>query len=487
MQLVILCREKDLKQFGPDKVFGPLVKDLKHLESVGLDVGNDLFIKGSLFCILGDNLGSHMVGGFVESFSGKHVCRYCLAERSEMLHESFAIRGEKRTQENYQESVQIVLSEGLNNHKGIKQSSIFNELQHFHVVSGLPPCIGHDLFEGILAYDMKLVTDYFVITKRWFTYDQLNKRLIGFPYTGYDALDKPCAVNPTSDRMPGHAVQNWVFIRLFSLFVGKYVADTEVRVWAFFLLIKKLVEIVCTQSFEVCQIAILNSVIEDYLHERKEIFNVQMRPKHHYLVHYPELILKFGPLIRLWTLRFESKHSYFKKCARKLQNYKSLAKTLSQKHQLLQALYNSGSLFPNEFEVEILLPFHPEMYSENIKAVLSGCGLTGSNSMKATKVCIRGITYKLGNTLVISQPTSYEMLVGCIQDIFVEGNTVYFLVHEILCTYIDAMDLYAYESSLDHDYDVQCLTLSQFADCYTVEIYFESGTSYISLKHSLSQ
>lgn len=54
-----------------------------------------------------------------------------------------------------------------------------------------------------------------------------------------------------------------------------------------------------------------------------------LKPKHHYLCHYPALILKFGPLIRLWTMRFESKHSYFKICARNLKNFKNLCLTLS--------------------------------------------------------------------------------------------------------------------------------------------------------------
>ena len=38
-----------------------------------------------------------------------------------------------------------------------------------------------------------------------------------------------------------------------------------------------------------------------------------LKPKHHFMRHYPAQILKFGPLIRVWMMRFESKHSYFKR------------------------------------------------------------------------------------------------------------------------------------------------------------------------------
>ncbi|CAN7977229.1 unnamed protein product, partial [Ixodes persulcatus] len=37
MQLVLLCREKDVKEFGQKRVFQPLINDLTHLESSGLE------------------------------------------------------------------------------------------------------------------------------------------------------------------------------------------------------------------------------------------------------------------------------------------------------------------------------------------------------------------------------------------------------------------------------------------------------------------
>ena len=30
-----------------------------------------------MICIAGDNLGSHMIGGFKQNFSASHICRYC--------------------------------------------------------------------------------------------------------------------------------------------------------------------------------------------------------------------------------------------------------------------------------------------------------------------------------------------------------------------------------------------------------------------------
>ena len=72
-------------------------------------------------------------------------------------------------------------------------------------------------------------------------------------------------------------------------------------------------------------------------------------PKHHYLSHYPWLITQFGPLIRVWTLRFESKHAYFKKVARQKQNFINISKTLCESHQMLQAyLHSTSKLFHSD-------------------------------------------------------------------------------------------------------------------------------------------
>lgn len=81
--LVLLCKEADLKHFGQDKLFHELIKDLKELETNEIQIGNKI-VKGTLFCITGDNLGSHGIGGFTENFSTvDHFCRYCTITLSE--------------------------------------------------------------------------------------------------------------------------------------------------------------------------------------------------------------------------------------------------------------------------------------------------------------------------------------------------------------------------------------------------------------------
>lgn len=140
MQLVLLCREEDFRFFGQEKIFSPLVADLKDIEKLGFETKDGSSLKGTLIAISGDNLGSHSIGGFTENFSkSKNFCRYCMIDRDTFKRHP-GILGPKRTFENYSESVEQ-LKGGQSIVNGIKFDSVFNNLTHFHVCSpGLPPC-----------------------------------------------------------------------------------------------------------------------------------------------------------------------------------------------------------------------------------------------------------------------------------------------------------------------------------------------------------
>ena len=70
----------------------------------------------------------------------------------------------------YNVDVQQCKCSGSNHVHGIKFSSPFNSLNFFHVCQpGMPPCIAHNLFEGIISYDVPLLIKH-LIHKRWFTW-----------------------------------------------------------------------------------------------------------------------------------------------------------------------------------------------------------------------------------------------------------------------------------------------------------------------------
>lgn len=110
--------------------------------------------------------------------------------------------------------------------------------------------------------------------------------------------------------------------------------------------LKVIVEVVLSSKFSEESFCYLESKIKDHQNLLTETFpNLSLRPKHHYINHYPHLIRCFGPLVSLWTMRFEAKHRYFKKVVHDTQNFKNVLLTLSMKHQQMMAYYLNGEDF----------------------------------------------------------------------------------------------------------------------------------------------
>lgn len=192
----MLCGEKDVKQFGYAQLFSEMLEDSNDLEENGI-CADFKTVKAALYWITGDNLRSHSIGGFKENFSrSNYFYRYCEITRSEFKNNDPNVCGPQRTPGAYDSTVNDLTSEDGEDDKGIKVNSVFNALKSFPVCQpGLPPRLGHDIFEVILSNDLVLYLKYFIKKKKWFTYKLLNRRITHFNYKGSDALTKPCTVN----------------------------------------------------------------------------------------------------------------------------------------------------------------------------------------------------------------------------------------------------------------------------------------------------
>ncbi|CAN7978987.1 unnamed protein product, partial [Ixodes persulcatus] len=127
------------------------------------------------------------------------------------------------------------------------------------------------------------------------------------------------------------------------------VRDEEDEVWQMYLCLKDIVTMLASPKLHVTQIAYLRVLIDDYLSRRVHLFpDIPLKPKHHYLRHYPDLCYEFGPLSHLSTLRFESKHSYFKRIIRSTQNFKNITYSMATKHEMLQSYCRAGQLYADE-------------------------------------------------------------------------------------------------------------------------------------------
>lgn len=146
-------------------------------------------------------------------------------------------------------------------------------LTYFHICQpGLPPCVGHDVFEGIVAYDLAIYIKYIVKVKKFFTRSQLNRRIRQFSYQGSDASSTPSEVVEKGVKIGVQATDSWSLLRLLPVIIGEKITDTDDPVWQLTVQLKELVELICASRICVSQVALLNVLIVEYLETRKEMF-----------------------------------------------------------------------------------------------------------------------------------------------------------------------------------------------------------------------
>lgn len=337
IQLVSLFFEKDQKNFGFNVLLKPLISDLKLLENDGIMIqGNN--IKGSLVAVVGDNLGSHQLGGFSENFrTNTFFCRYCY----ESDFDTNLIDGSNiQYRDNISHKSDTYIAEATNEtYKGVKAKSILNDLTYFQVCNpGLPPCIAHDIFEGVAQYDLMLIASKMLHDKKM-SFEFFNSKIHKLKF-----VDKSDNINlpeiKKSFKLTGNATQilHLLYILPFA-FLDSIGELQENECWQLLLILREITKLVMGFKLSVDQLAILQNHLHEYIYLRKKIFpTVPLKPKHHYILHYPYLIKQFGPLRHLWSLRFESKHGYFKKIIGHCRNFKNVLSLLTNKHQLLQTL-----------------------------------------------------------------------------------------------------------------------------------------------------
>lgn len=211
--------------------------------------------------------------------------------------------------------------------------------------------------------------------------------------------------------------------------------------------------------------------------------NVQLLPKHHYLEHHPALIRKFGPLVGLWTMRFEAKHSFFKHVIRHSNCFKNVPLSLAFKHQLMISYHMRASSFEkpvlemtsvSTVSVDVL----KDEIVENIKQKFPG-----TREVHLTKsVSTKGTSFKKG-MIIAHGSTSGLSDFGQIVHIFVIQERLFFMVKRLSGWYSEhhrAFELMACPTK-----DIDLIELSDLADDYPLAEYFVGSLRMVTLKRHI--
>lgn len=341
-----------LSNYDMDDILTPLIEDFKTLEN-GVEISDGLIVHGTLIAVIGDNLASHKLGGFKEGFTARHCCRYCTADlslvRTSTREDSLLLR----TIAEYDDQIKKLDSaknvskrKDLSTDFGINRGSILNTLKDFHVLTKLPPDLFHDIIEGCLLRHLQLLLiKYLLGKKKIMTLDEFNEKLMEFDY-GYTET-KPSIILlqhlKEGSKLQQTGMQIWYLGILLPFILGPKV-DEKDEYWENYMLLLEIMSLAFACEMSLSEIGYLQEKVDEYLTDFQILFNVHLTPKQHFLVHYPSLILKFGPLYNYITLRPEAKHQFFKNFMRQIRCLKNPALSMANQHQIYQTYIFGGPL-----------------------------------------------------------------------------------------------------------------------------------------------
>ncbi|KAJ8018351.1 hypothetical protein HOLleu_43701 [Holothuria leucospilota] len=336
--LAALFKSSDANEFGYDPVLRPLVDDLKELENTGIEIDCENFkgtIKVGLAQVVGDNLGINSLFGFAQGFTANFLCRKCKVHRDN-IRQNTRCQGVLRTKRNYNEDLEL---ENLPL-TGILCHCLLNELSSFHVVTNYAPDIMHDILEGICPLEMKLVLHY-LISNGNLDLGTLNGRITSYNYGFSYSSNKPCIYSWQSLLNPDgssgqNAAQMWALQRNIGVMIGDLIPENN-EYWELILLLWDLMDIIFSPAITPGECAFLETLISEHHELFLELFpDRHLKPKHHFILHYPRAALKIGPLIHYWAMRFEAKHTFFRRLSHIICNFKNITKSMAYRHQMYQ-------------------------------------------------------------------------------------------------------------------------------------------------------
>lgn len=464
--LLAVYKSDDVKTYGMDSVLQCIVEDLKDLEQNGFQVETEQFcgtVKVGVAQVCGDNLALNSLLGFSESFAANSVCRVCKIHKL-CLHTQTAENPDLlRNAVNYNQDLQI------NNpaETGLKRRCVLDELAFFSVVQNVTPDIMHDILEGVGPLEVKLVLSK-LIAEGHITLDTLNYRLTSFDYGFVDRCNKPSVLssqelkNP-STTMRQTAAQMWCLLRFLPLLIGDLIPHDN-KHWELLLLLLSCMEMIFSPSLTPDTTIYLRCLIQDHHTLFQELFpHLHLKPKHHFMVHYPSAFRKIGPLINFWSMRYEAKHSFFKRLSHVTCNFKNVTKTMTYRHQMMLCFQLlTGRLFKKETEIG---PGQNSVLQsvENVQDVTGGLEdfPLSSNVYVPAWVKVNGTVYRPGMTVFMTCTTDGDPQFGRIKKIVTLDDSVKLLVQR-WTTVSFSHHYFAY--SVVPDQELEALSVNELHD-----------------------
>jgi len=340
--------------------------------------------------ILGDNLGLNSILGFIKSFRAKRFCRACRRNNIEMKRDICEHPNLLRNRASYENDIkaQDVLE------TGIKSDCLFNELKTFHVTENFYFDLMHDVLEGVCVYSV-CQTLTALIKGKILSLDIINYRKKCFSFGELDIKNasRPLVLSKLQkNELRMTASEKLCLARYLPFMIASYVPKNN-KNWILFTEMLEIIDMLFQNEFNDADLQVLDRKIQAHHKLYVSLYGPTLKPKHHFLVHYPTAIRKCGPPKLSWVMRFEAKHrnskSYLSSITSRIAECRSLA--IKESLSFSYFLMKNKDGIPPHFKVISFV--NDDIHKEYLKQI-SSYKLSSENVQISEHILYKGITYK---------------------------------------------------------------------------------------------
>ncbi len=498
IHLVAMCNTLDMKNGGLNIIAEKIVTECNNLTTNGMLIESEdgpvkVFVTVSQFT--GDNLGLNQIFGFIESFSADFCCIICYATREDMRTYNKESDFKLRTRVEYESDLSKLddLPPDKIHFRGVKSTCLFNELMHFHVCENWLNDPMHTLTEGVNPQVTGNVLHSISKIDSNVTVENFNREMsILFNGLIVDRHNRPCMLNkflePDNGISPKQsAAQQMVLCRYTPYILLRLVKNEACFKYIDLLvMLQKITDLVFAPQLTETLLYTLTELISDFISLFKNLYpNSPIRPKLHFLVHYPSIIRKNGPPRTFWCMNYERMNGAVKIPSHVMKNFKDPQKTLAYRRQyaaLNSRLERRGirdfvkiSSSYVESITDIGLPL-----ADNYASYLN---VFESDSVLVTnKIVVNGTEYREGTLVIV-----------CIEKSEFVFGKILFVVCEIaekpllFVTLFDVLGfqerLFCYKIRKRSPFQVRLCEISSLVDPLPLDVIKENEANYVRLKY----
>ena len=219
----------------------------------------------------------------------------------------------------------------------------------------------HDLLKGVLPYETGLVFNQLILIDKIINFDHFNAIIRNFNFQFETCQPRLVTIAQLKNKfIKMSAAEMLIFFTYVPIMFGRLVPEDHVY-WQLLIRLRYIMSLLTSCSFDSEWFDYLDNCISEHHSLYIQLFGA-LKPKHHFMLHYSNIIRMMGPLEHIQAIRGEAKHREGKLISNSVSTRVNICKTIAIKQQLIisnRLLLNKGfdSKFASgrlrEFSVEI--------------------------------------------------------------------------------------------------------------------------------------